>query len=269
MGIGWGKRRGGNDAQVLAFRKPRRTATFGPNLDADTVRILLIEDDPKVARIITRGLREEGFQVDHAADGEDGLHLASADLHDLVILDVLLPVRDGFQVLAGLRKAGATTRVLMLTARDAVEDRVRGLEAGADDYLVKPFAFSELLARVRALLRRPRVEEPAVIVVSDLEVDTRRRVATRAGQVLSLTAKEFAVLECLARHAGEITTRSRLAEDAWDENFDALSNVIDVTVHHLRTKVDREFSVRLIHTVRGRGYVLQPGPASPSSQGPA
>jgi two-component system copper resistance phosphate regulon response regulator CusR len=223
------------------------------------VRVLLIEDDPKVARFIIRGLREEGFQVDHAENGDDGLHEASADVHELVILDVLMPGRNGFDVLAQLRKRGVTIRVLMLTARDSVEDRVRGLETGADDYLVKPFAFSELLARVRALLRRPRAEEPAMIEIQDLRVDLRRQIASRGGRELSLTAKEFAVLACLARHAGEVTSRTRLSEQAWDDSFDPMSNVIDVTIHNLRSKVDREASIRLIHTVRGRGYVLRAG----------
>lgn len=222
-----------------------------------------------MARFIIRGLKEEGYQVDHAETGEDGLHSASADVHEVVILDVLLPGQSGFDVLAQLRKRGTTTRVLMLTARDAVEDRVRGLETGADDYLVKPFAFSELLARVRALLRRPRVEEPAIIEVHDLQVDVRRQTATRAGRVLSLTAKEFAVLACLARHVGEVTSRTRLSEEAWDENFDSMSNVIDVTIHHLRAKVDRNAPVRLIHTVRGRGYVLRAGGAQANPAGDA
>jgi two-component system copper resistance phosphate regulon response regulator CusR len=228
------------------------------------VRILLIEDDPKVARLLVRGLREEGFQVDHADNGEDGLHLACADLHDLLILDVLLPGKNGFEILSQLRRSGSNTRILMLTARDAVSDRVHGLEAGADDYLVKPFAFSELLARVRALLRRTRSAEPELLQVADLQLDVRRQTVTRAGKPISLTAKEFAVLACLARHPGELTTRTRLAEQAWDENFDPLSNVIDVTIHHLRDKVDRDFPQRLIQTVRGRGYVLRLDPPPPT-----
>ncbi|MBX3743904.1 MAG: response regulator [Verrucomicrobiae bacterium] len=227
------------------------------------MRILVIEDDPKVARMVCRGLREEGFQVDQAGDGEEGFYQASSDVHDLIILDVLLPIHDGFEVLRRLRLRGSTVLVLMLTARDAVNDRVRGLETGADDYLVKPFAFAELVARVRALLRRPRAAEPATFDIADLHLDTRRRTVSRAGRAVSLTAKEFAVLECLVRRPGEVATRTRIAEEAWDENFDPMSNVIDVTVHHLREKVDRGFPCRLIHTVRGRGYVLRPetGPA--------
>ena len=222
------------------------------------MKILLIEDDPRVARFVLRGLKEEGFVVDHAADGDDGLHAAATGSYELVILDVLLPQRDGFEVLNRLRRSGSTTRVLMLTARDAVADRVKGLEGGADDYLVKPFAFAELLARIRALLRRPRTEEPEVLTAGDLHIDTRRQSVSRAGQPVPLTAKEYAVLVCLVRQAGEVLTRTRLAEQAWDENFDPLTNVIDVTIYHLREKVDRGFGQRLIHTVRGRGYVLRP-----------
>lgn len=223
------------------------------------MKILLIEDDSKVARFITRGLKEEHFVVDQANDGEDGLHLALTGAYDVVVLDVLLPGRDGFEILARLRHARVTARILMLTARDAVEDRVKGLEGGADDYLVKPFAFVELLARIRALLRRPPIEEPAVLEVGDLRIDARRQRVTRSGRLISLTGKEFAVLGYLVRHAGEVITRTRLSEQVWDENFDPLSNVIDVTIYHLREKVDRGFAPRLIHTVRGRGYVVQAG----------
>lgn len=223
------------------------------------MKILLIEDDSKVARFIVRGLKEEQFVVDHAGDGEDGLQLALTGSYDVVVLDVLLPNRDGFEILARLRRSGASTRILMLTARDAVEDRVKGLEGGADDYLVKPFAFAELLARIRALLRRPSIEGPAVLELGDLRMDTRRQTVTRSGRVISLTGKEFAVLQYLLRHAGEVITRTRLTEEVWDENFDPLSNVIDVTVYHLREKVDRGFESRLIQTVRGRGYRVQVG----------
>ncbi len=221
------------------------------------MKILLVEDDPKVATFIVRGLTEEGFVVDHAPDGEGGLHLASAGIHQVLILDVLLPGRDGFDVLARLRERGVQSRVLMLTARDAVEDRVRGLDGGADDYLVKPFAFSELLARVRALMRRPLTSEPAMLAMADLQVDTRERRVRRAGRPISLTTKEFAVLAHLLRHAGQVVSRTRLAEHVWDENFDPMSNVIDVTVYHLREKVDRGFEPKLIHTIRGAGYVMR------------
>ncbi|MBN8248209.1 MAG: heavy metal response regulator transcription factor [Verrucomicrobia bacterium] len=224
------------------------------------MKVLLVEDDPQVARFIMRGLSEERFVVDVATNGEDGLHQATTGSYDVIILDVLLPKRDGFEVLAQLRRAGRSTRVLMLTARDAVADRVRGLEGGADDYLVKPFAFAELLARLRALLRRPVSEEPEVLECSGLRLDVRRQTVARDGCPVSLTAREFAVLAHLVRHAGEVITRTRLAEQVWDENFDPLSNVIDVTIYHLREKVDREFPVRLIHTVRGSGYVLREAP---------
>ena len=225
------------------------------------MKILLVEDDPQVSRFIARGLSEERFVVDVATNGEDGLHQAATGTYDVVILDVLLPKRDGFDVLAQLRKGGRSTRVLMLTARDAVADRVRGLEGGADDYLVKPFAFAELLARLRALMRRPVSEEPEILECSGLRLDVRRQTVVRDGRDVSLTAREFAVLAHLVRHAGEIVTRTRLAEQVWDENFDPLSNVIDVTVYHLREKVDRGFLTRLIHTVRGSGYVFRQAPA--------
>lgn len=224
------------------------------------MKILLVEDDPKVARFIARGLAEEGYVVDQASDGDDGLSLATTGFHDVIILDVLLPRRNGFEVLDALRNAGSRARVLMLTARDAVEDRVHGLESGADDYLIKPFAFSELLARIRALMRRPLTETPAVLALADLQVDTGRRRVRRAGRLISLTAKEYAVLAFLLRHAGQVVSRTRLAEQVWDENFDPLSNVIDVTVYHLREKVDRGFDPKLIHTVRGAGYVLRNDP---------
>lgn len=224
------------------------------------MKILLVEDDPQVARFLARGLSEERFVVDVAENGEDGLHLATTGPYDVIILDVMLPRRDGFDVLAQLRRAGRNTRVLMLTARDAVADRVRGLEGGADDYLIKPFAFAELLARLRALMRRPDSEEPEVLECSGLRLDVRRQTAVRDNRNVSLTAREFAVLVHLVRHAGEIVTRTRLAEQVWDENFDPLSNVIDVTIYHLREKVDRGFPTRLIHTVRGSGYVFRETP---------
>ena len=220
------------------------------------MKILLVEDDPQVARFIRRGLSEERFVVDAAGDGDDGLHLATTGHYDAVILDVLLPGRDGFEVLARMRRAGVNSRVLMLTARDAVQDRVRGLEGGADDYLVKPFAFAELVARLHALMRRPLAQEAPILETGGLRLDTRRQTVTRDGRPVSLTAREFAVLAHLVRHAGQIVTRTRLAEEVWDEHFDPLSNVIDVTIYHLREKVDRGFETRLIHTVRGAGYVV-------------
>ena len=221
------------------------------------MRLLLVEDDPKTAAALTKGLAENGFVVDAAATGDDGLHLARAGGYDLVVLDVLLPGRDGWAVLRDLRAAGCRTPVLFLTARDAVADRVRGLELGADDYLVKPFAFSELLARVRTVLRRGPARHPEVVRVTDLEIDLVRHKATRAGRPLDLTPKEFALLSLLARRSGEVLTRTLITEQVWDINFDPGANVVDVHVRRLRAKVDDPFETKLIHTVRGVGYVLE------------
>ena len=220
------------------------------------MRILVVEDEKKVARFIERGLREEHFSVDVAGDGEEGLYRAREGEYDLIVLDVLMPKKDGFQVLTELRAAGCRSRVLMLTARAGVPDRVRGLEGGADDYLVKPFAFAEFLARVRALLRRSDDGDAVTLREGELEMDLKARKVQRGGQPVALTSREFRVLEFLLRHRGEVVTRTQLAEHCWDENFDSFSNVIDVTVYHLREKVDRGFTVPLIRTVRGTGYVL-------------
>jgi len=225
------------------------------------MRILVVEDERKVARFIERGLKEERFAVDVAPDGEEGLFRARSSDYDLIVLDVLMPKKDGFQVLRELRASRCRARILMLTARDSVEDRVQGLEGGADDYLIKPFAFAEFLARVRALLRRGANDSPVSLRALDLQLDLKSHKVTRAGKPVTLPAKEFAVLEYLLRHPNEVVTRTQLAEHVWDENFDSFSNVIDVTVYHLREKVDRGFQPTLIHTVRGAGYVLktQPG----------
>jgi two-component system copper resistance phosphate regulon response regulator CusR len=220
------------------------------------VKILIVEDEPKTGDYLRQGLTEAGFVVDLARDGLDGLHLATTGDHDLLVLDVMLPRMDGWAVLQALRLAGREMPVLFLTARDQVEDRVRGLELGADDYLVKPFAFSELLARVRSLLRRGKTKEPEVLACADLELDLLRRRATRAGVRIDLTAKEFALLELLLRRSGEVLPRSLIASQVWDMNFDSDTNVIEVAVRRLRAKVDDPFEPKLIRTVRGMGYML-------------
>lgn len=220
------------------------------------MRILLIEDEPKTADYLHKGLTEHGYVVDVARDGIDGKHMAVEGEYDLVVLDLMLPGLDGYGVLAALRERRETP-VLMLTARDQVEDRVRGLQSGADDYLVKPFAFSELLARVQALLRRGRVQEPTVYRLADLEVDLIKRKAFRAAQRLDLTAKEFMLLALLLRRQGQILSRTTIAEQVWDINFDSDTNVVEVAIRRLRAKLDDPFATKLLYTVRGMGYVLE------------
>jgi heavy metal response regulator len=221
------------------------------------MRILLVEDDKKVASFIRKGLEEEGYAVDVAADGEAGLFMGLDRLHDLIILDVMLPKKPGFQVLRELRQAKAATPVLMLTARDTVEDKVQGLDAGADDYLTKPFVFAELLARVRALLRRRAETRSPRLQVADLVLDPATRSVTREGQPITLTNREFALLEYLMRNAGRVLTRTAITEHVWDYDFDSGTNVIDVYVNYLRKKVDAGREPKLLHTVRGAGYVLR------------
>ncbi|HEY7158626.1 MAG TPA: heavy metal response regulator transcription factor [Gemmataceae bacterium] len=221
------------------------------------MKILLVEDEKKAAASLRKGLTENGFIVDVISHGEDGLHIARTESYDLLILDVMLPGRDGWSILAALRQAGKQTPVLFLTARDAVDDRVKGLELGADDYLIKPFAFSELLARVRSVLRRGPARQSETIRVADLEVNVVRLRAFRAGQRLDLTPKEFALLSLLVRRAGDVLSRTLIAEQVWDMNFDSDTNVVDVHIRHLRSKVDDPFERKLIHTVRGVGYVLE------------
>jgi two-component system copper resistance phosphate regulon response regulator CusR len=221
------------------------------------MKLLLVEDDPKSAAFLLKGLTENGFVVDTAASGADGLALARGGGYAIIVLDVMLPGRDGWDVLGELRKAGDTTPVLFLTARDGVADRVKGLELGADDYLVKPFAFAELLARVRTVLRRGRARAPDVVRVADLEIDLVRHRASRGAVALDLTPKEFALLSLLARRAGEVLSRTLITEQVWDMNFDSDTNVVDVHVRRLRVKADDPFDKKLIHTVRGVGYVLE------------
>jgi two-component system copper resistance phosphate regulon response regulator CusR len=222
------------------------------------LKILIVEDEPKTGDYLRQGLREAGFTVDLVQDGLDGLHLGIEGDQDLIILDVMLPRMDGWGVLQALTQAGITTPVIFLTAKDQVEERVRGLELGAADYLVKPFSFAELLARVRNVLRRgPGAMESSVLQVADLEVDLLRRRVTRAGRRIDLTPKEFGLLELLVRRQGEVLPRSLIASLVWDMNFDSDTNVIEVAMRRLRAKVDEGFEIRLIQTVRGMGYVLE------------
>lgn len=220
------------------------------------MRLLLIEDDPKLAPLLTRGLREEGFAVDATADGDDGAWRAVENDYDVIVLDVNLPGMDGFEVLEKLRAKGRRTPVLMLTARGALQDRLRGLNSGADDYLRKPFDFEELLARLHALLRRAAPEKDVCLRAGDLVLDPQKRTVTRAGRSVDLTAKEFAILEYLLRHKERVVSRTTISEHAWDENFDAMSNVIDVTIYRLREKLHAH-GPPLVHTVRGAGYVVR------------
>jgi len=221
------------------------------------MRILVVEDDRKVASFIRKGLMEEGYAVDVAADGETGLAMGQDRLHDVIILDVMLPGKPGFQVVRELRQAKVATPVLLLTAREAVEDRVQGLDAGADDYLTKPFAFAELLARVRALLRRGATAQASLLRIADLTLDPAKRTVKRCGEVISLTNREFALVEYLMRNPGRVLTRTMIAEHVWDYSFDSATNVIDVYVNYLRKKIDAGRERKLIHTVRGVGYVLR------------
>jgi two-component system OmpR family response regulator len=222
------------------------------------VRILLIEDDREMVRYLKRGLKESGYAVDAVSDGEEGLRAAITGPYDAVVLDVMLPLKDGMAVVSAMRAEGVHTPVLMLTARDGVDDRVRGLDAGADDYLVKPFSFAELQARLRAMLRRGTAEAPVELRAADLRMDLVAHRALRGDDELNLTPKEFALLEYLLRHAGQAVTRTMVINHVWDYDFDPGTNVVDVHVRRLRLKVDDGRKVHLIHTLRGVGYVLKP-----------
>jgi len=222
-----------------------------------TMRILVVEDERKVASFIKRGLEEEGYAVDVAVDGDEGLVMGLQGIYDVIVLDIRLPKRDGLQVLKGLRQEKVMTPVLLLTVRATIEDKVLGLDAGADDYLTKPFAFQELVARVRALLRRRPAADPAVLQVADLVLDPARRSVSRGGEKIELTPREFALLDYFMRHPGRVLTRTMIAEHVWDYDFDTSTNVIDVYVNYLRRKIDAGREPKLLHTVRGVGYVLK------------
>lgn len=220
------------------------------------MRILLVEDEPGAARMLAKGLREQTYAVDVAPDGAAAVYQASVNDYDLVILDVMLPLKDGFEVCRELRAEGLTIPILMLTARDAVQDRIEGLDTGADDYLTKPFDFHELLARLRALLRRGHALRPETVEMADLSIDMRARRVTRGGRQIELTAKEYALLEYLARRAEEVVSRAEIAEHVWEENFDPFSNLIEVYVQRLRRKIDEGHTLKLLRTRRGEGYIL-------------
>ena len=220
------------------------------------MRALIVEDENKTGDYLRKGLGENGFIVDLATDGIDGLHLALTGDYDIIVLDVTLPGKDGWNVLQELRRSQQTP-VIFLTARDKVEDKVKGLELGADDYLVKPFAFSELLARIRTLLRRGNIQQPEILHIADLELDPLRRRATRGQTRIDLTAKEFTLLHLFLRRQGEVLSRTYIAEQVWDMNFDSDTNVVEVAMRRLRAKIDDNFDKKLIHTIRGMGYVLE------------
>jgi len=235
----------------------------GPNhhIGSCRMRLLVVEDDPRLAHLLARGLREEGYAVDTCGDGHDAVAQVMVNGYDAILLDVMLPGQDGFTVVRTLRERGVRTPVLMLTSRDAVNDRIAGLDSGADDYLVKPFDFGELLARLRALLRRPESLQAMRITVGDLEVDLHTHAVSRGGEPILLTAKEFALLELFARHAHRMLSRAEIVAHVWDENHDPLTNAVEVYVNRLRGKIDRAPWTPLLHTKRGAGYILTDHPA--------
>jgi two-component system OmpR family response regulator len=223
------------------------------------MRVLVVEDDKKIASFVVNGLKQSGFAVDHCGNGEDGLEMAQSVPYDCAVIDIMLPKLDGLTLVQKLRREGKHLPVLILSAKTTVDDRVRGLQAGGDDYLVKPFAFSELLARVQALIRRAtHTAEPTKLSVADLSMDLVTREVTRAGSAIDLQPREFSLLEFLIRHAGRVVTKTMILEHVWDYSFDPQTNVVDVLVHRVRSKVDKDFPVKLIHTIRGVGYVLKP-----------
>lgn len=221
------------------------------------MRITLIEDEKQLANIVKKGLEEEGYSVDVAHDGEEGLYMVENYPSDVVILDVMLPLLDGFSILSSMRKKGIKTPVLLLTARDTITDKIKGLDSGADDYLTKPFEFGELLARIRALIRRKADIQDTIIRIGDLEINTANREIKRGGKTIQLSAKEYAMLQYMAYNKDKIVSRTDLIEHIYDENFDTNSNVLDVYVNFLRNKIDKGFKKKLIHTVRGAGYILK------------
>lgn len=222
------------------------------------MRVLIVEDDKKIASFVEKGLRQAGFAVDVTHDGIEGLHLAQSEPYDAAVVDIMLPGMDGLALIEEVRRKNVQTPVLILSARHSVEDRVKGLQTGGDDYMVKPFSFSELLARVQALIRRScQEQEPTRLVVGDLELDLLTRVVTREGRSIDLQPREFSLLEYLMRNAGRVVSKTMILEHVWDYNFDPQTNVVDVLVHRLRNKVDRDFGSKMIHTLRGVGYVLK------------
>ena len=233
------------------------------------MRLLLVEDDPRIARFVSRGLQEQSYAVDLVANGNDALYQVEINDYDLVILDVMIPGKDGFAACRSIRALGKRMPILMLTARDAVDDRITGLDSGADDYLTKPFEFGELLARLRALLRRPKELRPGKIIVGDLELDTASQSAKRGNRSIALTAKEYALLEFLARNANRVVGRSEIAEHVWDESFDPFSNLIEVYVNRLRKKLGDRDGKPILQTRRGSGYILCAPEQSPAPAGDA
>jgi two-component system copper resistance phosphate regulon response regulator CusR len=233
------------------------------------MRLLLVEDDPRIARLVAKGLREQAYAVDVATTGEDALYQVDINTYDLILLDVMIPAPDGFQVCRQIRASGKRMPILMLTARDAVDDRITGLDHGADDYLTKPFEFRELLARLRALLRRSVELRPPKITVGDMVLDTSAQSVVRAGRAIPLTAKEYALVEYLARNAGRVIGRAEIAEHVWDETFDPFSNLIEVYINRIRSKIDSGARKPLLHTRRGSGYVLGTGEESSEPHSPS